>query len=332
MSIKVEMFIKLPYIIKLNEEKDYRFSFQFNEFEMFDLEMRFNDENNEDIYKAEYPPCSCSNIRIEAIYKNCNYLDYEKRTTFRGDKNINEFIVELPFKETNNIFNVVNKKLEKILSYLRNKSNMFWIEQPPIRPISYCFGNEIEFNFYSPNTKLFKCVKEIKQYTDYYMISDSLEKISNVDNDIFNGFKDDGVEEKFNLYLSKAEKSLYERSYEDFIIYCSIAVEAFIRRYIGKLEPKDDIIFNRISVSNYDYLDQYYNVLLKYIKGKSLIELDENAFYHLKRMYKLRNAIMHNGIVDESALKKAGLNKLDFKECKNILDSAKKSFLIISKL
>ncbi|MBU3157729.1 hypothetical protein LL037_25635 (plasmid) [Clostridium estertheticum] len=245
-------------------------------------------------------------------------------------------MIKLPLEEISSIFSSVNKRLEKILNYLRNKSNMFWIEAFPIKPISYCFGNEIEFNFYSPNAKLSSNVKRVIQYTDYYMLSNTFEKINYVNNDTFNDFNANNTEvQTYSLYLNKAEKSLYERCYEDFIIYCSISVESFIRRYIGKLEPEGDIVFNRISSSTYDYLDQYYNVLLKYLKGKSLKELDEKAFTHLKRMYNLRNSLMHNGDIDELALKKVGLSPLtyiNFKECKKILDSAKKSFSIINKL
>lgn len=333
MSIKVKMFIKLPYIIKLNEGKDYKFSFTFDEFEMFDLIM-INNEDNED--NEDYPLNSCSNIVIEAIYKECDYLDYKKRRISSVDKSINEYIIELPEREINNIFNVVNIRIQEILNYLRNKSNMFWIESFPVKPICYSFGNEIEFNFYSPNAKLSNNIKQTIKYTDYYITSNSLNEINSVKDDIFTNFNDNKNNvEMFSLYLNKAEKSLYERDFEDFIIYCSISVESFIRRYIGLLEPNGDIIFNRISASNYDYLDQYYNVLLKYLKGKSLKELDGSAFTHLKRMYNLRNSIMHNGIINDVVLKKVGLSHLsciNFEECKKILYNAKKSFLLIGKL
>lgn len=82
-------------------------------------------------------------------------------------------------------------------------------------------------------------------------------------------------------------------------------------------------------------MDQYYNVLLKYLKGKSLQELNNSAFTYIKRMYTLRNAIMHKGTIDEVTLKKAGLshlNSLNFEECKKIIDNVKRSFSLISNL
>ncbi len=239
MSIKVQMFIKLPYVIKLAKDKDYHFSFEFDEFEIFNLSMRFNDVNNESIYNEDYPSNYCSNIVIEAIYKHCNYLDYKKEKIpfLKGSEN--QFKIKLPLKETEKIFNTINKRLEKIFNYLRNKTNMFWIDELPMKPIAYCFGEEIEFNFYSPNTEMSKNLRFTTKYTDYYMISESFKNINEVDDNIFNSFSEDKNDvEIYSLYLHKAEKSLYERKLNDFIIYSSISVESFIRRYINRIKPK----------------------------------------------------------------------------------------------
>ncbi len=333
MSIKVQMFIKLPYILKLEESKDYLYSFTFEEFEMFKLELRFNDEEDEELYNTNYPDNSCSNIRVEAIYKNCNYLDYKLNRIPYADETINEYTVDIPFQKTKEIFGVINDKVNQILDYLRVKTNMFWIEDLPINPVGYYLGSEIEFRFYSPNARLTKSFKDIISYTDYYMISKKLNGISNVDSNIFEGFEiNNEYSENYNIFLNKAEKVLYENKFEDFIIYCSISVESFIRRYIAKIEPVGDIVFNHISKSNYGYLNLYYNILLKYLKGKSLKELDEGVFTLLTRMYNLRNSLMHNGSIDEDALNKVGLDVINFEECKKILDSAKKGFKLINNL
>lgn len=332
MSIKIEMFIELPYIIKLAEEKDYKFSLDFNDFDMFNLDIIYNDEN-EEIYNESYPAKSSCNLRIEAIYKNIDYSIYEKTSLYSIPDN-GEYQVSLPKKQEEEIFNIINKKMEIILSYLRKKTNMFWIERILIERIGFYNDNKIDFNFYSPNTKLIKSVKLVKYYSNDYRLNYS--NIIDVNDNIFNDFDSNKKYiEKYELYLNKAEKCLYEREYDDFIIYSSIAVESFIRRYVSEIEPDKDIVYKRISSSNYDYLDQYYNVILKYLRGTSLKEKDKTTYMYLKRMYNLRNAIMHKGFIDQTALQKAGLShleKLNDKECQSILDGIKKAFVIVLSL
>lgn len=332
MSIKVEMFVKLPYLIKLKEEKDYKFSFEFNEFNMFNLDIFYNDEENEEIFNENYPSNSSYNIHIEAIYKNIDYSIF-KKINFHGFDD-GEYEIDLPEAQEKEIFEVINKKMEIILSYLRKKTNMFWIESVSIERIGFYNDNKIDFNFYSPNTKLIKNVKYVKSYSNDYRLNYS--DIIEVNDNIFNEFDSNKKYiEKYELYLNKAEKCLYEREYEDFIIYSSISVESFIRRYVSNIEPDKDIVYNRISSSNYDYLDQYYNVILKYLKGTSLKEKDESTYMYLKRMYNLRNSIMHKGFIDKDALKKAGLShleKLNIKECESILEGIKKAFAIVLSL
>lgn len=332
MSIKVEMFVKLPYIIKLKEDKDYIFTFKFDDFEMFCLEMRHNDESNDEIYDERYYGNSCENIRIEAIFNNLDYSIYNSDINPNRAIENQEYQINLPLKETRIVFNEVNKRLNQITSYLRNETNIFWIENIHINPIAYSFGTEIQFNFYSPNTRMLKLCKETRNYTEYYM-NDGYRGIKEVDEKVFDNLDTEGnyVSVPFD-YLNKSQKSLYDRNYEDFIINCSISVESFIRGYIGQIEPENDIVYNKLSALNHNYLDKYYNILLKYLKGKSLNELDEASYTHLKRMYSLRNAIMHKGYIDEKDLKKVGLEKLTFQELNSILESAQKCYKLISSL
>lgn len=295
--------------------------------------MIHNDGSNEKIYDDRFGENSCKNMRIEAIYKDCDYSKYIKKRRLYINKD--EFQVELPPEEADKIFNAINKKFEKIISYLRNETNMFWMETIPISRIAYCLGKEIEHYFYSPNTELRKGCKITQTVSNYYMEEDYAE-IKKVNDDIFEGFVE--KVDHFDIskyYLNKAEKALHEDDYDNFIIYCSISVESFIKIYIGKLEPTDDSIYKKLSKNRHNYIKKYYNILLKYLKGKSLNELDKAAYQHLTRMYRLRNSIMHKGIIDKAALKKSGLSYLEhinYKECEKILHNVKKSFCLIKEL
>lgn len=337
MSIKVEMFIQLPYVINLKEGKNYKFKFNFDEFQEFLLEFRFNDESENDIYDENYQNDQSKNIRVEAVYSDCNYLNYEReKSLYNSENNENAFIINLPLEETNKIFKNINNRVNQILSFLCKKSNMFWIEAISIKSISTHYDNAVKFNFYSPNTILRSSFKKLRAYSKDYMVSGDIEVINRVNDDLFKTFDiKDSVLDTYNIYLNKAKKSMYEENYEEFLIYCAISTESFIKEYITKLEPKNDIIYNKLSRLNSNYLDKYYNLLLKHVKGYSLQEMDEACFTILKRMYKLRSSVMHNGKIDSNSLEKVGLSHLEslnFEESKKILDSIELAYRMIGKL
>lgn len=59
MGIKIQCRLKLPYIIRLKEEKDYEKEFRFTEFPYFKLTLLFNDPSYEAIYLEDYDQKSC---------------------------------------------------------------------------------------------------------------------------------------------------------------------------------------------------------------------------------------------------------------------------------
>ncbi|MER0279670.1 hypothetical protein ABRY18_05670 [Clostridioides difficile] len=330
MSIKVKVWAKLPYIIKLEEEKDYEFSFLFDDFDLFKLNMRFNDENDFLIYNNEYPGNVCQHIELEVIYKYVDYTKYKTTKCISSDDNY--FVVEVPLDKTTEIFGCMNKRLNEILNFLREKSNMFWIDEFNLTHINYHSENEVRFNFYSPNVNLSSVINSFIECTDYYMISKNF-KTNNVGEDTFKNFDSNKIKMNvFNEYIDKAEKALYEYNYENFIMYCGISVESFIKQHTYKLANKDDIVYNRLKKQSSYYIDLYYNVLLKYLTGKSLEEIDRKSYKCLVRLYSLRNSLMHEGIIDKRALEKADIIKLDFSECYEILDSAKTSFKLVKSI
>ena len=204
MSIRVQMFIKLPYVIRLDEDKDYSFTFpNFKDFSEFELVFRFNDEDNEDYYNKDYPTNTCWNLGVEAVYKNIDHLDYLKYT-----KNNR---IDLPEEEMDEVFQAVGRQLNNILSFLRVKSKMFWVENLPVQLVAYSSNSEIEFCFYTPETKTRKQIRFTTKYTDYYMIEKNHGNIKDINNSFFDDFRYKNYNsDKSILYLNKAEKSLFE--------------------------------------------------------------------------------------------------------------------------
>jgi hypothetical protein len=341
MSIKAELIVHLPYIIRIKEEENLNFNFDFDKFEMFHIEFIHNEADEDGLFGVPLDESHCCKIRVEVIYKNCDYKKFKvekKKCLCNGEPSNEDFYVtHVPKKTTNEIMQCVAIELNHILFYLSYKTHMFWIEPISVNPLSGCLGVATEICFFVPQAKPFQSVRAYFQYSDYYMTKNNLVQTDELCCDTFKSINTECFNE-YNFYyeyLNKAKKAIYEAHYADVIIFSSIAVESFIKYFINSIRPEDDIIVNYLAEKDNDYLNLYFNILLKYIKGKSLKEISEKTYTLLKRMYLLRNAIMHSGKLDEKALKKSGLSNLseiDFKTCKEIIDSVEMAFKIVVSL
>lgn len=330
MGIKLRMYIELPYAIQLDSKKNYSFDFNFTKFEAFSIEFICNIDGTEEGYNPNFSEDFCLRMKIIAVFKELEYNNYPCERIPYADTSINEYLVELPKRETKLVFSEVNKAMSKIFSYVRKRTGMFWVDNIPIIPINFLHNTIICYSFYSTNARLSDGFVHTISHSSLFMETNEVEKIRESTFDDFELYSADPPQ--YEKYLDKAKISLYESAYEDFIIYLSIAVEAFIREYIGKLASENDIVYRKLTGRNNNYLDLYYNVLLKYLKGKSLNELHPDSYTLMKRMYGLRNGLMHNGKIDEEALRKAGIQKIDFKECERMLEAFKKAYDTINSL
>ncbi len=330
MGIKLRMYIELPYAIQLDSKKNYSFDFNFAKFETFSMEFIRNIGDTEGGYNPNFSEDFCLRVKIIAVFKELEYNNYPCKRIPYADTRINEYTVELPKRETKLVFLEVNKVLDRIFSYVRKKTGMFWVDNISITPINFLHNTIIRYSFYSTNASLSDSFVHTISYSSFFMETDAVDKIKE---NTFDDFESYSAElPHYEKYLDKARISLHEKIYENFIIYLSIVVEAFIREYVGKLALENDIIYDRLTSRSDNYLDLYYNVLLKYFKGKSLNELHPDSYTLMKRMYNLRNGLMHNDKIDEKVLRKAGIKKIDFKECKKMLEAFKKAYDTINNL
>ncbi|MDZ4427790.1 hypothetical protein ORL82_26375, partial [Bacillus cereus] len=67
MCIKMQCRLRLPYIIRLKEAKDYEKEFKFPEFPFFKITLLFNDKEYKDIYVEDYDEKSCQFMQLEVI-------------------------------------------------------------------------------------------------------------------------------------------------------------------------------------------------------------------------------------------------------------------------
>ncbi len=330
MPIKVEMYISLPYYLVLEDECDFDICLQVDDFELFKFELLWNDEDDTGIFSEGIPGNYSSRIRVEAIYKHVSHERYPKEEGCLIDEGIEHYEINLPMKETKKVFTAVGNVINDVLQYISEKTGMFWVENVSVTPVSLAHDMIINYNFYSPNTRLSRNMIKVKRLTDFYIFDKSITKIND---NTFEGYViGTNRRHKYEKYLNKAKRCLYESNFEDAIVYGSIAAESFIRFYIGNIEPEGDIVFLRLIDAKYDYIDTYYNIVLKYLKGTTLKGISESIYTRLKRMYDLRNAIMHRGEIDTKALIKAGINQLGFKECSEIIKGIDEAIKAIGRL
>ncbi|MED2796906.1 hypothetical protein P4244_04780 [Bacillus thuringiensis] len=342
MTIQVLCRIKLPYVIELNGDVDVVSSnYQCEIFKTFELTFLHNNEDDDEIYDPNFSNRYCRYILIKCIIKDWNINTYTLRTSgikvkLLGSEDKKDIILveNVPDTDRNKIFKLISKKFNDLLYYIRISTGMFWLKPISINNISGVMGTNTSFCFYTEDSPVRNLNYSIT-YHDSFMVNINTQPLNN---DLLRNYliTEKNWKKISQDYLHKAKTALFEDDYPDAIIYASISAESFIKSYISSItvnEHKDDIIFEKLINSSGQYiLDSYYNVILKYVRGKSLIEIDEIGHQKLSSLYKLRNAIMHKGLLDEESLQKAGLKKLGHEECQSLLDAVESIQINILKI
>lgn len=323
MSIKFQCRIELPYMIRLNEAKDYERDFNFPEFEKFHLRLLFNDFNYENIYNDKYDEDVCKFIQIEVISKNYNYKDYTvKKITVQTNgekKECEEGVADVPFDVARELMSEISIRLNRILHFIRENTKMFWIEEIPINRINKMVGVFSSFYFYAPTYELNRNMRYDITFLDTYIDHVESERIND------NFFENYNVEEnKYTTsiqFLDKAQSALYDSRFKDVIIFASIAQESFITKFIKDISNEGDVVFDRLNNIRGGLMDLKYNVILKYLKNYSLQEINPEYWNSIDSVYRLRNKIMHYG---ELKLKEE--SKLSFERLDKDLSNIRKAF------
>lgn len=312
MSVKLIAKINLPYVLRMEKrgaletvlDPDIEFSF-------FKIIFFSHYQKNDD------KPI-CNNIQIEAILNNYNHTDPLSSKlgylTLNKDEDI-DFNIE-QFNVTDDdrkeIFKLVRDKLNNFLLYLNAATKMFWIEDIPLNPTSHVIGTTTDFMFSHPSKDgVFWTI-----ISDNFMTDLDPHNIKSLNNKILDEYKDKHiVHSVWPTYLNKANKAMYLSEYEDFIIYCAIAAESFIKQLVNHSSTQGDAIFNKLkSVGKSQMVDTYFNIIMKYLYKTNLKEVKPELYKTIKDIFMLRNDIMHQGFLDNESYKKVGINKLDFEE------------------
>lgn len=321
MSIKFQCRFELPYLIRLNEAKDYEKDFYFPEFEKFHLRLLFNDINYKNIYNSNYEENVCKFILIEVISKNYNYKDYKVNKITKiieGEKiECEESVTDVPYEVTREIMSEISIRLNRILRFIRENTRMFWIEEIPINRTNKMVGIFSSFNFYAPTYELDRKMRYYTTFLDTYIDHVESEKI---DDNFFENFnvEDNKYTTSFQ-FLDKAQLALYDSRLKDAIIFASIAQESFITKLIEDNAIEGDVVFDRLNNIYSKLMDLKYNVILKYLKSRSLREINFEYWNSIDSVYKLRNQIMHSGVLKDES-------KLSFEKLDKDLNNIRKAF------
>lgn len=336
MDLKVEMDIKLPYIVRLSKAKDYTFHLEIPQTAYFILELKHNNEKK-DTYDERFSTNICKVIRIEVVLKNIDVQPIESSKYFKSQDNEQAFVYVFSPKDKHKIFDVVRQKLNIVLSYLRKETNMFWIDEIKTLPISFSNDTSVEYQIYSPNAYLSKSLRFTYSEDGDYMLYTSSPDMNSVTEDTFIHFNGSYQSQLYELFLDRAQTALFSRNLEEFLIYAAIVIDSYIE-YFFKVNrrpysKKEKMKYREIQLDKeQSYIDKKYDKLLKLLVGKSLKEIDPVVFNDLQRIYKLRNSLMHEGYISAKKLKSLNIDRLNFMICDKFMEQIYKSIDILKNI
>ena len=330
MPLKVLCRIKLPYMMRLRDSEIYNANLESCEnFNSFIVNFHPNiDSNDAGFYIPELPGNTCSFVEIECVLKIFNHNNYPIIPTAIYNT------YELPYNDRMEIFLIIRNKLSKLLKKLEYYTKMFWIEEVPINPISGIIGTRTDFSFLHPDENITFSSRIWSSVLDNFMIDLENEKIKPIDQEILHDINYlTVVNSIWSDYLNKANKALYESEYESFIIYCAIAAESFIKQMVEFTESDEDLVLKKLKDSGKNQMvEVYYKVILKYLYGRNLLDVEPSLYTNLNSIFRLRNAIMHSGELSEAAFKKAGIDGLNFDSCIEMFHKLNKTIRVVLRL
>ncbi|MDD9267857.1 hypothetical protein ACFPES_12545 [Paenibacillus sp. GCM10023248] len=334
MSVRVLCKIKLPYPIRLEGDFDVVSpQFSCDIFKRYKLTFLFNDENNEDIYNLNLDKNFCQYVMINCVIKDWDISGYNQKIIGKsGPVQLKDivFLDNIPDEEIRKAFDLISNKFNEIIYHIKENSGMFWLDSIPINYHSGVMGVNTPFGFYTEDTIIEKPIMTTTYYDDF---TQKLE-VKHLSSNLLKKYKADNSDwaRVSNGYLLRAKTALYEHKYHDAIIYAAISAESFIKSYFTYVNNEtNDIVLEQLTKSNQYIVHSYYNVTLKYIRKKSLEEINSVLYKKISAIYTLRNKIMHRGYLDINTITDLnfGWSKIEFMECKELIEALQKTREVI---
>ncbi|MCY8378391.1 hypothetical protein [Bacillus haynesii] len=309
MSIKLIARIGLPYILRLNTDeklenelpKDPNYSY-------FKISFLPNVEDNPN-FSSNFSANTCNTIELEVIINNYSTSNYKLI------KNSIYNIYDVSEEDQTEIFEGIVNKLNRFLIFLNKVTKMFWIREISVNPIGGAIGTRTDFVFTDPNVKVRDSARDWYTINDNFMVDLYSDNIKPINGDILEKFKDTYVVNSIWItYMEKANRAMYVSEYEEFIIYCAIAAESFIKQLVSTFPDQNDVVLMKLKEvgRNNNIVETYYVTIMDYLCGTNLRKADEKLYKNLKDIFILRNEIMHTGSLNKNSYKRVGIENLDF--------------------
>lgn len=143
-------------------------------------------------------------------------------------------IYDVSEKDQTEIFEGIVIKLNRLLIFLNKVTKMFWIREISVNPIGGAIGTRTDFVFTDPKVKIRDSARDWYTINDNFMVDLYSDNIKPINGDILEKFKDTYVVNSIWItYMEKANRAMYVSEYEEFIIYCAIAAESFIKQLVS---------------------------------------------------------------------------------------------------
>ncbi|MFA1819739.1 hypothetical protein ACDX78_06000 [Virgibacillus oceani] len=117
MGLKVLTRIKLPYIIRMKDDKEITAKLNpSDEFSRFDITFYPNSKDYKEFYNSGYPDNNCLFIEVEAVTELYNFEDYKMKgiddhyPAYEVSEEDSKLIFSLLRKRLNNYLEVLNEK------------------------------------------------------------------------------------------------------------------------------------------------------------------------------------------------------------------------------
>ncbi len=222
----------------------------------------------------------------------------------------------------------VRNKLNGFLSALGHLTGMYWIQPLPLNHLSGCIGVNTEYMFIPSNTPVppnarFSVIPEdsiIENFTDDIkpVTADLLDKAKGI------GSLYDSL--TYIIYEDKARFALNTHQFSEMIMFLAISTETLFKMFVqeySNFKSRDIVLKKFIDNGKNNFQETYTKLIYYYLFNTTLYDINPIAAKCISDVFKLRNSLMHTGILAEDDFKKMGhptVSELNYTLSKEFFD------------
>ncbi|WP_342533329.1 hypothetical protein MHB40_20390 [Lysinibacillus sp. FSL K6-0057] len=305
--------IHLPYKLIFNSKSLSRYELRADDyFSYFKIDFIFDEEKS-----------TVDALEIETIAK---FID--ESNFLKIDNAIFGHYYELERDTYEHYFLNVRNKLNGFLSALGHLTGMYWIQPLPLNHLSGCIGVNTEYVFIPSNAKVppnarFFFIQDdsiIENYTDDIkpVTADILDKAKGI------GSLYDSL--TYIIYEDKARFALNTHQFPEMIMFLAISIETLFKMCVQEFfnfKSHDVVLKKFIDSGKNNFQETYTKLIYYYLFNTTLSEKNPIAAKCISDVFKLRNSLMHTGMLTKDDFKNIGhpsVSELNYSLSKEFFD------------